>query len=106
MIKTCVPKGKNGLDTAPFRSSAPQIQMPEKRIYLRRKKSRKYMVYINIPYVAENDHIDRDRFVQELTFAEISEDSRHEAYAAVYNRLPRGVNFAIDETDQARSLLK
>ena len=63
------------------------------------------MVYINIPYVSENEKIDRQLFIKELSLAEISEEARFEAYEAVYNRLPRGVNFEFSDTDQVRELL-
>ena len=63
------------------------------------------MVYINSPYFFENERIDRQAFIKELEHAEISEDARFTAYEAVYNRLPRGVNFEFSETDQARELL-
>jgi len=62
-------------------------------------------VYINIPYVSENELIDRDLFVRELELAPISDRARFETFEAVYNRLPRGVNFEYSETDQARELL-
>ena len=63
------------------------------------------MVYIDIPYTPDNDRIDRDLLIKELKFIDVSEDVRYEAFAAIYNRLPRGVPFEIEETDQARLLI-
>lgn len=57
------------------------------------------MVYINIPYVVENDRIDRALTTKELTILDITEEAKHDAFAAIYNKRPRGVNF--DETDDA-----
>jgi hypothetical protein len=51
------------------------------------------MVYVNIPYVAENDRIEADRTQRELEALTISESAKHEAFAAIYNKRPRGVNF-------------
>jgi hypothetical protein len=62
-------------------------------------------MYINIPYVPENDRIDRDTFAKELEAIDISEDSRFRAFAAVYGLRPRRVNFEITESDQLRQLL-
>ena len=64
------------------------------------------MVYISIPYVAENDLIDRDRFIEELKIIEISDEAKSEAFDAVYNRLPRGLHFEISETEEMRSFLQ
>ena len=51
------------------------------------------MVYVNIPYVAENDRLDPEVVGKELGILSISEDSKHEAFAAIYHKRPRGVNF-------------
>jgi hypothetical protein len=55
------------------------------------------MVYINIPYVVENERIDRDRVTKELQILNIDEEAKHDAFAAIYNKRPRGVNFADKE---------
>jgi len=52
------------------------------------------MVYVNIPYVVENDRLDPDVVGKELAILSISEDSKHEAFAAIYHKRPRGVSFA------------
>jgi hypothetical protein len=62
-------------------------------------------MYINIPYVPENDLIDRDTFAKELGAIEISEDARYRAFAAVYGIRPRRVTFEINESTQLRKLL-
>jgi hypothetical protein len=51
------------------------------------------MVFVNIPYVAENDRIEAYRAQTELEALSISESAKHEAFAAIYNKRPRGVNF-------------
>jgi len=51
------------------------------------------MVYINIPYVPENNRIDRDFVIKEIQSLDINEDAKFEAFEAIYNRRPRGVNF-------------
>jgi hypothetical protein len=51
------------------------------------------MVYVNIPYVLENDRIDREVTTKELAVLDIDEAAKHAAFAAIYNKRPRGVNF-------------
>jgi hypothetical protein len=51
------------------------------------------MVYVNIPYVAENDRIEAYVAQRELELLRISESAKHDAFAAIYNKRPRGVNF-------------
>jgi hypothetical protein len=51
------------------------------------------MVYVNIPYVVENDKLDRSAVSKELGLLNISEDARREAFAAIFNKRPRGVSF-------------
>lgn len=52
------------------------------------------MVYINIPYVASNDSIDKDTVIKAIGALEISEDAKYQAYEAIYNKVPAGVSFA------------
>ena len=52
------------------------------------------MVYVNIPYVIENNRIDRDVTTKELAVLDIDEAAKHEAFAAIYNKRPRGVDFS------------
>ena len=51
------------------------------------------MVYVNIPYVAENDRIDPSLVGKELSVLNISEAAKHDAFDAIYNKHPRGVSF-------------
>jgi len=60
------------------------------------------MVYINIPYVIENDRIDRSRTAKELTLLKISETAKHDVFEAIYNKRPRGVS--IEDKAQAFQL--
>jgi hypothetical protein len=59
------------------------------------------MVYINIPFVIENNRIDKEAAKRELQILEISEDAKHEAFEAIYNRNKRGVNFERKNTKEA-----
>ena len=60
------------------------------------------MVFINIPYVVENDRIDRGVTTKELGVLNISEAAKHEAFGAIYNKRPRGVD--IEDGKQASLL--
>lgn len=51
------------------------------------------MVYVNIPYVVENDRIEAHVTQRELEILRISDSAKHDAFAAIYNKRPRGVNF-------------
>jgi hypothetical protein len=51
------------------------------------------MVYVNIPYVPENDRLDRENTARELQTLNIDEAAKQEAFAAIYNKRPRGVDF-------------
>jgi hypothetical protein len=52
------------------------------------------MVFVNIPYVRENDRLDPKVVGQELALLSISEDAKFDAFAAIYHKRPRGVGFA------------
>ena len=60
------------------------------------------MVYVHIPYNSENDRIDRELAGKELSALNIHEDAKYQAFEAIYNKRPRGVNFT--DIDQARRL--
>jgi hypothetical protein len=62
------------------------------------------MVYINIPYVPENDRIDKDFARKELQILDISDDAKYEAFEAIYNRKMRGVNFNLKDTKEVLQL--
>ena len=51
------------------------------------------MVYINIPYVPENNTIDRNLAIEQIQSLDISEEAKWEAFEAIYNLHPRGVSF-------------
>lgn len=52
------------------------------------------MVYVNIPYVPENDRIEAYLAQRELAALNISEAAKHEAFEAIYKKRPRGVEFS------------
>lgn len=62
------------------------------------------MVFINIPFVAENKNIDTEIVIKALSSLDISEDAKHDAFQSIYNRRPRGVTFAESDLDKARQL--
>jgi hypothetical protein len=51
------------------------------------------MVYINIPYIPENNKINKDVAKKEIQSLDINNNAKQSAYAAIYNLHPRGVNF-------------
>jgi hypothetical protein len=66
------------------------------------------MVYINIPYVPENDTIDKDLVKQEIQALDISDEAKWETFKAIYHLHPRAVAFAdedIREAQQVETLL-
>jgi hypothetical protein len=62
------------------------------------------MVYINIPYVPENNLIDKDFAKKEIEFLNINDIAKETAYAAIYNLHPRGVNFESKDSVEALML--
>jgi hypothetical protein len=61
---------------------------------------------MDIPYVVENNRIDKEKVKRELEILDISETARTEAFAAVYNPKPRGVLFENADLRQAQMLEK
>ncbi|HEY8561657.1 MAG TPA: hypothetical protein VIL74_14875 [Pyrinomonadaceae bacterium] len=59
------------------------------------------MVYIDIPYVAENNRINKDLTKKEIETLNISERAKQTAHAAIYNFRPRGVDFTGNEAIEA-----
>ena len=66
------------------------------------------MVYVNIPYVPENERVDPSLAGKELGVLNISEDAKYDAFAAIYNKYPRGVRFTniIDASLLQRALYR
>ncbi len=62
------------------------------------------MVFINIPFVNENKIIDTAIVKKALDSLDISEDAKYEAFQAIYNRKPRGVQFDDKDLNKAVSL--
>ncbi len=59
------------------------------------------MVYINIPYVPENNRINKDSTKKEIEALAISDSAKQSAYAAIYNLNPRGVDFENGDSNDA-----
>lgn len=62
------------------------------------------MVYIDIPFVIENNRIDKNLAIKELEVLDISDEAKNEAFRAMYHRQPLGVNFANKDLKQALAL--
>jgi hypothetical protein len=62
------------------------------------------MVFINIPYVPENNRLDKATAKKELEALDISDSAKRNAYAAIYNLRPRGVDFDSKDARAARTL--
>lgn len=52
------------------------------------------MVYVSIPYVPENNRIDKDLVKKEIQYLDITENAKEVAMAAIYHNKPHGVDFA------------
>jgi hypothetical protein len=64
------------------------------------------MVYVNIPYVVENDRLDAVVVGKELSALDISESAKYEAFEAIYHKRPRGVDFSnINDAHQLEKVL-
>ena len=62
------------------------------------------MLFMDIPYVRENERIEKETVLKELALLTINETVRDEAFAAVYNPKPRGVTFEDGDLWQAQML--
>lgn len=62
------------------------------------------MVYINIPYVPENNRISKDLVKKEIKVLGISDEAKQSAFAAIYNLKPRGVEFEGKDSEDAGKL--
>lgn len=62
------------------------------------------MVYISIPYVPENNRIDKKLVEKEIGVLGIGEDEKHNVYKSIYNLKPRGVDFKGTDTVEVGKL--
>jgi hypothetical protein len=51
------------------------------------------MICLDIPYIPENNRIDRDLASKELRILNISAQAKENVHAAIYNIVPRTVEF-------------
>ncbi|MCU1288565.1 MAG: hypothetical protein JWN60_794 [Acidobacteria bacterium] len=51
------------------------------------------MLYIEIPYIDENNRIDRTSAQNEIQMLEISDEEKANVFDAIYHRKPNGVGF-------------
>lgn len=59
------------------------------------------MVYIDIPYAAENNRISKELARSEIEKLQISDKAKKGALTAIYNFRPRGVDFTGNEAIEA-----
>lgn len=59
------------------------------------------MVYIDIPYAAENNRINKELAKSEIDKLHISDRAKQSALTAIYNFRPRGVDFTGNEAIEA-----
>jgi hypothetical protein len=62
------------------------------------------MLYIEIPYVEENNQVNKASAENEIQVLKISNEAKAEVFEAIYNRHPRGVNFEDKELEQVKLL--
>ncbi len=62
------------------------------------------MVYISIPYVPENNRVDKELIKKEIDSLGIGEDAKYNVYEAIFNRKPRGVDFKGTDTAEVTKL--
>ena len=62
------------------------------------------MVYISIPYVPENNRINKDLVKKEIDILGIGDDEKQIVYKAIYNLKPRGVDFKGTDTVEVSKL--
>ena len=58
------------------------------------------MIYLEIPYVAENNRVSRITAKNEILVLELSDEAKAEVFEAIYHRQPSGVSFEDSEHDQ------
>lgn len=58
------------------------------------------MVYIEIPFVAENNRVSKTTAENEIQILDISNEAKAEVFEAIYHRLPTGVSFEDKEIEQ------
>jgi hypothetical protein len=58
------------------------------------------MIYLEIPYVAENDRVNRVSAKNEIQSLNISESAKAEIFEAIYHRRPEGVSFEDKDLEQ------
>jgi hypothetical protein len=61
------------------------------------------MLFMEIPFVVENNRIERETTRRELSMLEIAEGLKDEAFEAVYSLRKRGISF--DEKDIKQAII-
>jgi hypothetical protein len=64
------------------------------------------MVYIEIPYVPENNRVSKTTAKNEIEILKISNEAKAEVFEAIYHRQPTGVSFDNKELEQVLLLEK
>lgn len=58
------------------------------------------MVYIEIPFTAENNRVSKITAENEIQILDISNEAKAEVFEAIYHRRPNGVSFEDKEIEQ------
>lgn len=58
------------------------------------------MVYIEIPFAAENNRVSKTIAENEIQILDISNEAKAEVFEAIYHRRPNGVSFEDKEIEQ------
>jgi hypothetical protein len=58
------------------------------------------MVYLEIPYIVENNRVNRSTAQNEIQMLNISNEAKADVFEAIYNRRPEGVSFDDKELEE------
>ena len=58
------------------------------------------MLYIEIPYVAENNRVSKTSAKNEIQILDISDEAKADVYEAIFHRRPSGVSFEDKDLEQ------
>lgn len=58
------------------------------------------MIYLEIPYIVENNRVSKATAQNEIMILKISDESKAEVFEAIYHRRPSGVSFEDREMEQ------
>ena len=62
------------------------------------------MIYLEIPFVSENNRVNRTSAENELQILKLSDAAKADVFDAIYHYYPKGVSFENNEMEQVLSL--